>query len=96
MAAGVRKDLRYHPDSSVQPVIPNDRDVEATVTGFAVFALISLLGIIVAVGSVIVVSLGIRSDDRSVVVNTSRAGLRGVVPGRAARIARQMTGVHWV
>jgi hypothetical protein len=96
MAARVCKDIRYRPDNTVQPVIPNDRDVEATMTGFAVLALISLAGIVVTVGWVIVVSLGIRRDDRGSVINASAADLSGLVPGRAARIARQTTGVHWV
>lgn len=76
--------------------MPNDRDVEATVTGLVVLSLISLIGIVVAVGWVIVVSVGIRSDDRRSVINASRTNLGRVVPGRAARIARQTTGVHWV
>jgi len=65
-------------------------------TGFAVFAVVSFIGIVAAIGWVLVVSVGIRRDDRGAVVNASPAGLSGVVPGRVARIARQTTGVHWV
>jgi hypothetical protein len=93
MTARVNKDLR---DIWVQSVIPNDRVVEATVTGFAVFAAISLVGIVVVFGWVGLVSVGIRRDDRGVVISAPAVGLNGAVPGRVRRIARQATGFHWV
>jgi hypothetical protein len=91
MTARVNKDLR---DIWVQSVMPNDRVVEATVTGFAVFAAISLIGIVAVFCWVGVVSVGIRRDDRGVVISTPAAALK--VPGRVRRIARQATGFHWV
>jgi hypothetical protein len=61
---------------------------EATMSGVAVLALISLLGIVAALFAVVYVSHGIRRDDR-----------QGVLGGphtltRSSRIARQTTGMH--
>jgi hypothetical protein len=76
--------------------MPNDRDVEATVAGFAVLAVISFVGIVATIGWVAVVSLGILRDDKGASINVSHVGLGGVVPGKVARIARQSTGFHSV
>jgi hypothetical protein len=70
--------------------------VEAIMTGFAVLAVISLIGTVAVVGWVGLVSLGIRREDRGAVINRSAVGLNGTGPGRIARMARQTTGVHWV
>jgi hypothetical protein len=64
-------------------------------TGFAVIIVISLIGIVAAIGWVGLVSIGIRRDDRGAVINASTTDVSGVVPGRAARMARQLTDVHW-
>jgi|GEM_PF-5610150 len=64
-------------------------------TGF-VFATISLFGIVAVLGWVAVVSVGIRRDDRGIVINAPSVGQIGMVRGRVRRIARQATGFHWV
>jgi hypothetical protein len=60
-------------------------------TGFAILAGISLAGIVAVVGWVLVVSMGIRREDRATLLNVDGTG-----PGRIARIARQTTGLHGV
>jgi hypothetical protein len=62
------------------------------VTGFAVLAVVSIIGILVAIGWVTMVSISIRRDDHGGVASTSPAEL----PGPVTRMARQATGVHWV
>jgi hypothetical protein len=64
-------------------------------TGFAVLAIISLVGFMAALGWVALVSIGIRRDDPGSVSNASPADSSGVVADRVARIARQSTGIHW-
>jgi type II secretory pathway pseudopilin PulG len=61
---------------------------EATMTGVAVLAVISILGIVSAVIGIAYVSLGIRRDDRRSVVGAPAA------LSRASRIARHATGAH--
>jgi hypothetical protein len=70
--------------------------MEATVSGLVVLVGISLVGILAALGWVGLVSLGIHRDDAGAVINASRADRSGLVPGMAARVGRQATGVRWV
>jgi hypothetical protein len=57
-------------------------------TGVAVLAVISILGIVSAVFGIAYVSLGIRRDDRRSVLGAP------ATLGRASRIARHATGAH--
>jgi hypothetical protein len=61
-------------------------------TGFAVFAVISFVGFMAALGWVALVAIGIRRDDPG---SGIKADSSSVTPDRVARIARQSTGVHW-
>jgi hypothetical protein len=70
--------------------------VEDTVAGYAVLAGIAIVGIIATLSWVVLVSLGIRRDDRAAMFKASSAGRGGSGPGRVARMSRQSTGVHWV
>jgi hypothetical protein len=89
----VRKDLGDHPNNQARPVMPNDgMSWEATMTGVAVLAVISFIGIVITVAGVAYVSMGIRREDRCATLGapTSRKGA-----GLASRLARQATGMHW-
>jgi hypothetical protein len=66
--------------------------VEDPVVGFAALAVFSSIGILVAVGWVVMVSIAIRRDDRGAVTDASATELTG----RVTRMSRQATGVHWV
>jgi hypothetical protein len=74
--------------------MPNDvLTWEVTMTGVAALALISLFGIVSTVAWIAFVSMGIRREDRC---REARPGTLGkIAPGRASRLARHATGVHW-
>jgi hypothetical protein len=75
--------------------MPNDvLTWEVTMVGVAVFAVISLSGIITTIAWIAVVSMGIRREDRRHPRNVPGT-LGGIAPDRASRAARHATGVHW-
>lgn len=67
--------------------MPRDEVVEAIMAAFAVVVVAAVVVAIIAVcGIVIVVSAGIRAEDRN-------RTLTGMAPSRKARTARRWTGV---
>jgi hypothetical protein len=70
--------------------MPNEMmNVEASMAGVAIVAVISMLGFVAMFAAVAYISVGIKREDR----RAGRGGPAGI--SRASQVARQATGFHW-